>query len=185
MCLGEQKRGDILLSDDELLRYNGTDRDLPIYLALNGTVYDVSASPHIYGPGGSYHFFAGRDATRAFVTGCFAEDLTADLRGVEEMYVPLDMDEMPEMGEGIGEEVRRKVRREWKLRREKVWREGREKVKTTVAGWRKTFDGGKGGKYWRVGRVVREEGWEGKQGRRELCQKAKEGRPKTSKEAVD
>src|SRR5205814_4778334 len=65
--------------------YDGTNPDLPIYLAINGTIFDVSASRHIYGPGGSYHFFAGHDATRAYVTGCFTEDITPDLRGVEEM----------------------------------------------------------------------------------------------------
>lgn len=34
------------------------------------------------GPGGSYHFFAGRDASRAFVTGKFKDDLNDDVRGL-------------------------------------------------------------------------------------------------------
>jgi len=34
--------------------------------------------------------FAGADASRAFVTGCFKEDRKPDMRGVEEMYLPLD-----------------------------------------------------------------------------------------------
>lgn len=58
-------------------------------MAVNGTVYDVSAAPSTYGPGGPYHIFAGRDATRAFVTGCFQQDLTPDIRGVEEMFMPV------------------------------------------------------------------------------------------------
>ena len=70
------------------LAYDGSDPTKPIYLALNGTIYDVSANPGTYGPGGSYHFFAGRDAARAFLTGCFMEDQTPDLRGVYMMYMP-------------------------------------------------------------------------------------------------
>jgi hypothetical protein len=34
--------------------------------------------------GGGYHIFAGRDAARAFVTGCFKTHLTHDIRGFNE-----------------------------------------------------------------------------------------------------
>ena len=179
------QRGPLLLTDAEISLYNGTSPTLPIYLALNGTIYDVSASPHIYGPGGSYHFFAGRDATRAFVTGCFDQDLTPDLRGVEEMYVPLDLDEAPGFGKEVGDEERRRLRREWKIRRERAWRVGREMVRKTVGGWERTFDGGKEGKYFRVGRVKREEGWERMGEKRRLCDKAKESRPKSWKDGLE
>jgi hypothetical protein len=50
---------------------------------LSGDVYDVSANPRSYGKGGGYSFFAGRDAARAFGTGCFKDDLTHDLRGLD------------------------------------------------------------------------------------------------------
>lgn len=83
-------RGPLLLTEEQLLAYDGSDPDKPVYVALNGTIYDVSAGSVTYGPGGSYHFFAGKDAARAFLTGCFQEDLTADLRGVEEMFIPVD-----------------------------------------------------------------------------------------------
>ncbi|KAK4690672.1 hypothetical protein P7C71_g6171, partial [Lecanoromycetidae sp. Uapishka_2] len=134
-------RGPFDLTDAQLALYNGTDPNLPILLALNGTIYDVSASPHLYGPGGSYSFFSGRDATRAFVTGCFDTDLNGDLRGVEEMFISTDLTE--EIGEGITKEERRKR----KLRRERENRVAKRKVEETVNGWAKMFDGGKDGQY--------------------------------------
>ncbi len=102
------QRGPIHLTPEELSLYNGTDKSLPIYLAINGTIYDVSASPSFYGPGGSYHFFAGREGTRAFVTGCFEEDLTPDMRGVEEMFIPVYEDD----GDGNENKAELKKRRE-------------------------------------------------------------------------
>ena len=44
-------------------------------------MFDVTPGRHNYGEGGAYHFFAGRDASRAFVTGCFDTHLTHDTRG--------------------------------------------------------------------------------------------------------
>ncbi|MCJ1310337.1 hypothetical protein MMC25_004001 [Agyrium rufum] len=179
------QKGPVLLTDSELLLYNGTRPSLPIYLALNGTIYDVSTSPQTYGPGGSYHFFAGRDASRAFVTGCFQTDLTPDMRGVEEMYVPLDLDTEPSYidGEGheLGKEERRKMRAEWKSKKAQAWKKGRERAMKTIAGWQSRFETGKNQKgYFEVGRVVREEGWLEKMEKRELCPKAKEARPKNT-----
>jgi hypothetical protein len=49
----------------------------------SGDVYDVSANRRVYGPGGGYGFFSGKDAARAFVTGCFKDDLTHDVRGLD------------------------------------------------------------------------------------------------------
>ncbi|KAI9730082.1 MAG: hypothetical protein M1834_006074 [Cirrosporium novae-zelandiae] len=159
--------GPILLTPTQLSLYNGTDPTLPIYLAINSTIYDVSASPHTYGPTGSYHFFAGRDATRAYVTGCFSTDLTPDIRGVEEMFMPLDD---PDEEEQISS-------RERKLRREKERRVAREMVKKSVGGWEKFFRNGKGGVYFEVGRVVDAD--EGEWGEvRELCENAQKGRKK-------
>jgi predicted heme/steroid binding protein len=177
-------RGPLLLSPSELSLYNGSDPNLPIYLGLNGSIYDVSVSPHFYGPGGSYGFFAGRDATRAYVTGCFEEDLTGDLRGVEEIFVPVDEEEEGGGGGGAGmKEETREEKRERKLRREREWRIARASVRDVVRGWERMFDGGKGGKYFWVGRIKREEGWEEREGPvRELCQKAREQRPKRDKD---
>ncbi|KAL8679444.1 MAG: hypothetical protein Q9186_004274 [Xanthomendoza sp. 1 TL-2023] len=163
-------RGPITLTPTELSLYNGTNPSLPIYLALNGSIYDVTASPHMYGPGGMYEIFAGRDATRAFVTGCFSpEHLNHDLRGVEEMFVPLDDDDDDDSDEIVSTKVR-------KMRRERDGRVARKKIEEAVRGWEGLFDGGKGGKYFWVGRVD----WRGTRvgGVQGLCEQALQGRPK-------
>jgi hypothetical protein len=49
--------------------------DKSLYLAVLGNVYDVSKGDKHYKPGGSYAFFVGRDASRAYVTGDFTKDL--------------------------------------------------------------------------------------------------------------
>ena len=55
----------------------------PILLAIMGRVYDVDRAPENYGPQGGYNFFAGRDGSRAYVTGEFNEEgLTDDLEGL-------------------------------------------------------------------------------------------------------
>ncbi|KAK7683007.1 hypothetical protein QCA50_014040 [Cerrena zonata] len=69
----------------ELALYNGTDQNLPIYLAINGKVYDVTNGRAFYGPPATYSSFSGKDSARAFVTGCIKspEQYTHDLRGIE------------------------------------------------------------------------------------------------------
>ena len=69
----------------ELAQYNGADPALPIYVSFDGSVHDVSSAPQFYGPQGSYKFFSGRDATRAYLTGCFEPDcLIPDLTDLTE-----------------------------------------------------------------------------------------------------
>ena len=113
------------------------------------------------------------------MTGCFEEDLNGDLRGVEEMFMSAYLE---------GEEgfTTKEERREWKLRREREGRLARKKVEETVRGWERMFDGGKGGRYFRVGRVERGEGsgWEGWGEVKMLCEKARKGRPKRTAEEV-
>lgn len=43
-----------------------------IWVAFLGDVYDVTAGWRVYGPGGDYAHFAGRDATAAFASGDFS-----------------------------------------------------------------------------------------------------------------
>ncbi|KAI7217269.1 hypothetical protein KC333_g4338 [Hortaea werneckii] len=194
--------GPLRLTDAELALYNGTDPTKPVLLALNGTIYDVSAGRRVYGPGGSYHVFAGRDAARGFVTGCFAEDGTPDLRGVEWTYVPVWIPRYGEEeswegeveGEGEGKEgdgdaddgrggekegrKKKKVSPELKSQREQALRQARKQVQATIEGWGKMFRGETGKGYFEVGKVVREEGWLEKLPRREICAQAERGRPK-------
>ena len=65
----------LALTLDELAEFDG--RDLPdstemapLFLAIHGRIYDVTAGGPFYGPGRSYHKLVGKDATRAFCTGC-------------------------------------------------------------------------------------------------------------------
>jgi predicted heme/steroid binding protein len=181
------QRGPVHITDEQLRAYDGTDPSKPIYLALNGTIYDVSANPATYGPGGSYHFFAGRDAARAFLTGCFQEDQTPDLRGVEEMYIPMDVPD-----DELTDEIRKK-KAEWKkgmtkakekTLREREYRQARKKVRDGLEHWAEMFRGEKGKNYFEVGKVKREKGWLKKLPRRELCDAAKKARPRRTYEEV-
>ncbi|ORX35024.1 cytochrome b5-like heme/steroid binding domain-containing protein [Kockovaella imperatae] len=72
---------------ERLARHDGSNPNLPLYLAIDGQVFDVSSNRRVYGPGGSYNFMTGKDASRAFITGCFETHQTHDLRGlsVEEL----------------------------------------------------------------------------------------------------
>jgi len=155
----------INLTSPELSLYNGTTPTLPIYLALNSTIYDVTAGRHFYGPGGSYHVFAGRDATRAFVTSCFDVDLHPDLRGVEDMFLPTSTPEIDaQFTSG-----------ELKTRVEQERRNAAKQVQSAVRHWVDFFENSP--KYRRVGVVVREVGWESKGDVPVLCEKARKGRP--------
>lgn len=59
-------------TESELLLYNGEDPSLPIYLAIDETVYDVSANPRMYGKV-SFSFFSHNnesDLPRRGITIC-------------------------------------------------------------------------------------------------------------------
>jgi len=82
-----------LFTKEELASYVGKIPDFPPYLACLGDVFDVSRKMSTYGPEGSYHFFTGKDGSRAFATGKFTETglvdnidgLTpAEVAGIEE-----------------------------------------------------------------------------------------------------
>lgn len=47
----------------QLKEFDGTDESKPIYLAMDGYVYDVTAGKEYYKVGGVYHYLAGKDST--------------------------------------------------------------------------------------------------------------------------
>ncbi|KAG0050542.1 hypothetical protein BGZ83_004665 [Gryganskiella cystojenkinii] len=75
-------RKQLIFTQKELAQYDGTDPTKNIYLAVKGEVFDVTAGRSYYARGGGYGFFSGRDASRAYSTGCFQTHLTHDLRGL-------------------------------------------------------------------------------------------------------
>lgn len=161
-----QLNGPVYMTEEELLAYDGRDASKPLYLAINGTIYDVSNGRRMYGPGGSYSVFAGRDASRGFVTACFAEDQTADLRGVEDMFLPIDDPEVDKYW----------TTAEMEALRAQELASAKARAHAALKHWVDFFANSK--KYTKVGYVKREEGWLDKLPRRELCAGAQKGRSK-------
>lgn len=72
---------------EQLARYDGSNPRLPLLLAVCGDVFDVSDGRDFYAPGSGYAIFAGKDASRAYVTGCFRTHLTHDIRDFDEQQM--------------------------------------------------------------------------------------------------
>lgn len=101
------------LTEEALKQYDGSVTERPIYLAINGTIFDVSTSPAFYGPGGHYRksaspwnvrnpilicppdHFTGKDASRAWISECWDTEaqLTWRMDGLEAMFMPKYLDE--------------------------------------------------------------------------------------------
>lgn len=158
------QRGPIYLTPAELSQHDGTDPTKPLYLAINGTIYDVSSNRRTYGPGGSYRFFAGADAARSYVTGCFAEDRTPDMRGVEDMYLPLDDPAVDSLYPPA----------ELAALKQRELADARQKVHDALAHWVRFFQNSP--KYPRVGYVRKDKDWLAKEPRKKLCEAASKGR---------
>ena len=78
----------VLLTADELAKHDGSDPNIPVYIAILGRIYDVEKGRRHYEVGSGYNVFAGRDSTPSFVTGKFArEEATDDVKDLspEEM----------------------------------------------------------------------------------------------------
>ncbi|KAI9158575.1 heme/steroid binding domain-containing protein [Paramyrothecium foliicola] len=161
-----QLNGPVYLTPEELAAYDGSDETKPVYLALNGTIYDVSNGRHIYGPGGSYSYFSGCDAARAFVTGCFAEDRTPDMRGVEDMYLPI------EDADAVAQWNPEKLA----IKRARELEKAKKRAHDALQHWVDFFGNSK--KYTKVGYVKRDKNWLDKEPKRALCAAAQQGRPK-------
>ncbi|KAF9208638.1 hypothetical protein BGZ49_008206 [Haplosporangium sp. Z 27] len=69
----------------ELAQHDGSKDDSKIFVAIKGTVFDVSAKRAMYGPGGGYHCFAGKDASKALGKSSLkVEDCVADYSELNE-----------------------------------------------------------------------------------------------------
>ncbi|CAF0882858.1 unnamed protein product [Adineta ricciae] len=66
------------LTVEQLRGYNGVDSNGRILTAIYGDIFDVSRRSDLYGPGGSYSLFAGRDATRALSKMQLTQSLFSD-----------------------------------------------------------------------------------------------------------
>lgn len=181
------------LTDAELLAFTGEDPEKPIYVALNGTIFDVSSGRGFYGPGGHYGHFAGRDATRAWVSECFDKEyLTWDMKGVEKMFLPKWMDEeMEEAAAGLskepminalGDQAKAMVdkfgkvsKKEKKKRREEDAEEVKKSIDQAMGHWMNFFKGNP--KYKEVGVVVGREELPEDREDIGLCEEALKKRP--------
>ncbi|GMT20909.1 hypothetical protein PFISCL1PPCAC_12206, partial [Pristionchus fissidentatus] len=80
---GEEGEAVNVMTTEQLSLFDGSRDSRPVYLAIVGRVYDVNKGKKHYGKGGGYSFFAGRDATRAFVSGDFSPTgLRDDVEGL-------------------------------------------------------------------------------------------------------
>jgi len=76
--------------------FNGKDSDR-ILLAINGTVFDVTAGRNFYGPDGMYGNFAGRDASRGMAKQSFDPDVLTPLDQPLDKLDDLRSDEIDNM----------------------------------------------------------------------------------------
>lgn len=51
------------MSLSELAKYDATDPNLPIYIGLNGLVYDVTSGKEYYEKGKVYNYITGKDSS--------------------------------------------------------------------------------------------------------------------------
>eukprot|EP00871_Galdieria_phlegrea_P003141 jgi/Galph1/3828/GphlegSOOS_G2465.1 len=58
---------------EQLGQYDGSDPNQPIYISIQGNVFDVSKGRRHYRKGETYNCLVGREASRAFITGDLSE----------------------------------------------------------------------------------------------------------------
>ncbi|CAI2180543.1 17684_t:CDS:2 [Funneliformis geosporum] len=69
----------------ELAKFDGSDPTIPVYVAVKSTVFDVSEKRNLYGLNGSYHVFAGKDASKGLgMSSLNLEDAVADYSTLDE-----------------------------------------------------------------------------------------------------
>jgi len=73
------------LTLQQLKQYDGTNSSKPIYMAVKGRIFDVTAGKSFYGPGGDYAMFAGKDASRALAKmSKDQDDVVGSLHGLSD-----------------------------------------------------------------------------------------------------
>ncbi|KAJ1960343.1 Dihydrodipicolinate synthase [Dispira parvispora] len=81
----------------DLVVFDGTheqdDGSKPIYMGVNGNVFDVTQGAKFYGPGGPYGNFAGRDASRGLAKGSFEKDMLTEVDQPMDTLKDLNEDE--------------------------------------------------------------------------------------------
>ncbi|KAJ0004267.1 hypothetical protein NQD34_010481 [Periophthalmus magnuspinnatus] len=88
LTFGNESASMRLLNAHELSFYNGGQGSKGLYLALLGQIFDVNKGEKHYGPGGAYHFMAGKDASLSFITGDFTESgLTDDVSSLSPLQL--------------------------------------------------------------------------------------------------
>jgi len=83
--------GCIALTREELAEFDGrqlagSEETAPLYLSITGRIYDVSGGRSFYGPGKSYFKLVGKDASRAYCTGCLEPPCLISSLEVQESY---------------------------------------------------------------------------------------------------
>lgn len=75
---------DTPISVEELAKADGVHSN-KLYVAIKGTVFDVTRNTASYGPGKGYHIFAGKDASRALAKSSLKqEDALPDYEDLSE-----------------------------------------------------------------------------------------------------
>ena len=85
--LDEPEQRSDQMTTTKLLTPDDLKKETKLYLAILGEVYDVSKGGKHYQRGGRYEFFVGKDASRAYVTGDFKNDLNDRIDDLSEAQV--------------------------------------------------------------------------------------------------
>ncbi|CAD6575346.1 MAG: hypothetical protein TREMPRED_001359 [Tremellales sp. Tagirdzhanova-0007] len=73
------------ISPSQLSGYDGSDPSKPIYVAIKGRVFDVTAKKEMYGKGAGYNVFAGKDASKGLgMSSLESKDAIPDVTGLDE-----------------------------------------------------------------------------------------------------
>ncbi|RDB16257.1 putative steroid-binding protein 3 [Hypsizygus marmoreus] len=70
---------------EQLKAYDGSTPGKPIYVAIKGTIFDVSHKADVYGAGRSYNIFAGKDGSKGLgMSSLDPENAVPDYTGLDE-----------------------------------------------------------------------------------------------------